>query len=500
MNRFKLKKINFGPLTIMIFISLFLAVLSFILNKIGLKGIQTDNNTLETTIVTVRNILSSDGIKYILGNSLKVFKNCEPLIPTIVTLITISIMEVSGLFKHLFGGLKNVKSWVLTAIILFVCISSTIIGNYSYAIIFPVVAALYKSINKDPKAGIMTAFIGITIGYGAGIVFNYQDILLGDITKISAVNIIDNYKYNPLTNIFVMIAATIIITIVGTVICENKFEKKTKHSEEVDELVTSKVALRASLIAFAVMFVIMIWSIIPGLPLSGWMLDNTAPRYMLKLLGDNAPFKDGIIFILLCMALVCSYIYGKLSRNIKDSREYNKAISKTFQNTGFIFAGLFFASIMNGILEWTNISKVISLILIEFVGNSQMSGVFVIAVTLLVTIIITILNPNTIYNWRLASPILVTSLARANISPSFTLMIFKAGDSIGKCFSPFYIYFILMLGFLYKSDMQNEDINFFGTMKKIFPVVLALALTWIIIIIGWNLIGLPTGINGNSVL
>ena len=79
-------------------------------------------------------------------------------------------------------------------------------------------------------------------------------------------------------------------------------------------------------------------------------------------------------------------------------------------------------------------------------------------------------------------------------------MIFKAGDSIGKCFSPFYIYFILMLGFLYKSDMQNEDINFFGTMRKILPVVLVLALTWIIIIIGWNLIGLPTGINGTSVL
>ena len=56
MNRFKLKKINFGPLTIMIFISIFLAVLCFILNKIGLKGIQTDNNTLETTIITVNNI------------------------------------------------------------------------------------------------------------------------------------------------------------------------------------------------------------------------------------------------------------------------------------------------------------------------------------------------------------------------------------------------------------------------------------------------------------
>jgi p-aminobenzoyl-glutamate transporter AbgT len=62
------------------------------------------------------------------------------------------------------------------------------------------------------------------------------------------------------------------------------------------------------------------------------------------------------MLLTLCIALVCSYVYGKISRNIKNSREFNKSISKTFQNTGFIFAGLFFASIMINILNWTNIS------------------------------------------------------------------------------------------------------------------------------------------------
>ena len=100
----------------------------------------------------------------------------------------------------------------------------------------------------------------------------------------------------------------------------------------------------------------------------------------------------------------------------------------------------------------------------------------------------------------MASPVLVSNLARANISPEFTQMIFKAGDSIGKCFSPFYIFFIIMLGFLYKANNEDEDINFFGTMRKMLPIMLVMAITWIVIIIGWNLIGLPLGIGSSTTM
>ena len=118
----------------------------------------------------------------------------------------------------------------------------------------------------------------------------------------------------------------------------------------------------------------------------------------------------------------------------------------------------------------------------------------------MISIIITILNPSTVSNWSMAAPILVCSLARANISPSFSQMIFKAGDSIGKCFSPFYIFFIIMLGFLYKADEEDDEINFFGTMRKMLPVYLVMTITWIIIILGWNLLGLPMGIGTSTSL
>ena len=495
----KSKKFNVGPLTIMFIISLILMILSFLLNKIGLKGKMTDPNTFETTTVIVNNIFTKEGMRYVIGSSLNNFRLVEPLVVIIVSLITISILEVSGLLNHLFSIFKNLKSNIITFIVLFVSIISTIIGDYSYAILFPLVIALYKTINKDPKVGVMTTFIGITAGYGTGIIYNYQDLVLGKLTETTAHNVLDSYVYNAHSILFIMIASTILLSIIGTIMIEKEFSKKTKKNKE-EELNISAKALSTSAIAFFIMMVFVIWAIIPGLPFSGWLLDNSSNSYLEQVLGNKSPFKDGFILIILCISLVCSYIYGKLSRNIKDSSEFNKAISKTFQNTGFIFAGLFFASIMNSILNWTNLSTVISLNFIELLSNTQMSGVFIVALALFICIVITILNPNTINNWNLASPVLVSSLVRANISPEFSQMIFKAGDSIGKCFSPFYIFFIVLLGFLYKSDEDVDGIKFFGTMKKMMPVILVMAITWIVIIIGWNLVGLPLGIGGTTTM
>lgn len=499
MKKKRKRKFNPGPLTIIIIISLLLMLLSLFLNKIGLTGTMTDNDTLETTIVTVNNVFTRDGIRYVLGSCLKNFRAIEPLVAVIVSLITISILEVSGLLNHIFGRLKNIKSHIITFGLLLICILSSLLGDYSYAIMFPLSAAIYKCINKDPKVGIFTSFIGVTMGYGAGFIYNYQDVVLGRVTETAANHVVDNYIFNGFSMSIIMIVSTILLSVVGTIMIEKEFDKKFKKTKE-EELVTSKSAFRAALCAFILMLAVAIWSIIPNLPLSGWMLSDEPNAYIERLLGDNAPFKDGFMLVVLCIALVCSYIYGKISRNIKGSREFNKAISKTFQNTGFIFAGLFFASIMLSVLEWTNISTVISLNLVEIISKVEMSGIFIVALSLLICIIITIINPVTISNWNLVAPVLVCSLVRANISPEFSQMIFKAGDSIGKCFSPFYIFFIIMLGFLYKSNNEEENISFFGTMRKMMPILLVMTITWVVIIIGWNLIGLPLGIGFSTTM
>lgn len=492
-------KRTLGPLIIMIIISLAIMILSFVLNKLGIQTSITEAGTFETTIVTIKNIFSRQGMQYIFGNCLRNFQMLEPLVTIIIALIAISVLEISGLLKHIFSGLRNTKLGVITGIVLFVSIVSTIIGDYSYAILFPLVAAMYKTINRDPKLGIMTVFIGITMGYGAGILYNYQDIVLGRITELSAIDVISTYIYNEWASLFISIASTVVLTVVGSILIEKYLSKKARRYED-NEIITSSHALKATGLTFLVLFVFVLYSVIPGLPLSGWLLDMNANTYAEKLFGPASPFKEGFLVVFAVISLICGYVYGKVSRNIKNVREYNSAISSAFQNTGFIFAGLFFASIMLSILEWTNISTVLSLKLINLVGNNQMTGVFLILLMFIICVIVTMLNPTAIANWNLASPIFVPLMMRANISPEFTQMIFKASDSVGKSLTPFYIFLFIMLGFLYKYDNDNEELELFGTMRKMMPILLRLAFIWLIIILGWYLLGFNIGIGSSITL
>ena len=155
---------------------------------------------------------------------------------------------------------------------------------------------------------------------------------------------------------------------------------------------------------------------------------------------------------------------------------------------------MFFASIMIGIIDWTNIGTVIAVNLVDFISKLQFTGSLLILIVFIAIVIMSILIPSTLTKWNLIAPVLVPVMIRANISPDFTQFLFKTADSVGKCFSPIYIYFIIMIGFLYKYN-KNENIDIFKTMKKIMPIVLLMFVTWLVIVIGWNLIGLPIGIN-----
>ena len=84
MRKKKIKKFNPGPITVIIILSIGLMVLSFLLNKIGLKGKLTDSNTLETTTITVNNFFTKEGFRHVIGSSLKNFRSIEPLVAIIV--------------------------------------------------------------------------------------------------------------------------------------------------------------------------------------------------------------------------------------------------------------------------------------------------------------------------------------------------------------------------------------------------------------------------------
>jgi aminobenzoyl-glutamate transport protein len=498
--RKKKKKLFQGALSSIIVMGLFIMILSFILSLIGFEGYEThiSNGYLESSLVTVNNFISFNGFKYLFNNSIINFKMFEPLALLVISLIGVSVAEVSGLLDPIFLPLKKIRSSFLTFIVVLVGVSITFFGNYSYVMLFPLVGILYKKIGKSPILGFLTVFLGITLGYGTGIMFNYDSYVLGSLTQAAArVEVDKDYVFSLVSTEYIMVISTFIISIILSNLIEKRIAPIFKKCEFVPS--NNKFSY-PTFVLFIILVFILIYMIIPGLPFSGLLLDNNAVRYIDKLFGSNSPFSNGFICIFSLILSICGFFYGYL-HGIKNHDIYVKGICTTFDGLGYMFVLMFFISQLYGIIEWTNIGVVFGSKMIDFISNLQLSGVFLIIIFFLIVVFMSILLPSTTSKWIIASPVVVPLFMRSNITPDFTQFVFQIADSVGKGLTPLYCYFIIMLGFIEKYSRNDEkNVSFLDTIKLIMPFVFIIGLIWLVVISLWYASGMPIGINGFSTL
>lgn len=494
----KKKERNIGPVIALLILIVVVAVTSFVFSIFEVQGQRTEihNGVLETSLVTINNALSKDGIKYIISNALTNLQMFEPLILLIISLIGYGIGEASGFFKAIYTPLKKVHPTLITFSILFVGIISSFIGEYSYVILIPIVALIYKYIGRRPMLGILTVFLGITIGYGTGLIPSVEDYMLGELSTAAAIVDVDkNYVYNAFSSIYLQLASTVILTIAGTFIIENVLAPRVPKTKiEDDELIISKKALRATRIIIALVFIAVAYTIIPGLPGSGMLLGQ-GDSYILRLFGEGSPFRSGLIIVILATNMLCGYAYGYLSRNIKNSTEFSVGMGENFEGLGYVFVLMFFAAQLIELLEWTNIGEVLLLNIVDFMGTLQFTGIPLLIFMFFAMILIGIIMPSTSTKWILSSPMLIPLFMKSNITPDFTQFVFRVTDGISKSISPFFIYFIIMMAFLEKyNENEKYKVTIKGILKLISPVIGIFIFLWLLIIIGWYIIGLPIGL------
>ena len=484
-----------SPVITMCILILVALIVSFLLAKINFDGTQTtiENGILETSIIVVKNIFSKEGLIYLFSNIITNFTLLEPFVLIILSLMAISVAKESGLLKHLFEPLKKLKSNVLTFIVIFVSVISTIIGDYSYIILLPIVAILYQYVNRSPILGILTVFLGITLGYGTGIFYNYNDYTLGVLTEAAAVIDVDpSYKFNLYSNIYIMVVSSIIISFLITFLIDKFLLKKIKLVNKYeDEIKTSKKALIFSLISFLICIIPIIIMIMPN----GILLDNTQTKYVAKLFSANAPFNLSFMYLFLMIIAVASFVYGFVSKNFKNNHEFGWSFTKEFNNVGYLFVLMFLSSILIGIINWTNLGIVIANNLVYIISLFDFTGIPLIIITFVFIVVMSILIPGSLEKWALISPILVPLFMRGNLTPDFAQFVFKAADSVGKILTPLFIYFIIMLGFIQKYNPNENKVTLFNTFKLIWPIIITMIIFWLLILIIWYVAGLPLGID-----
>jgi aminobenzoyl-glutamate transport protein len=514
MNIKKIKaKITLHPIMSILFMTGFIIVLSSILSLLGIqatsKTISTTSLEYKTSIVEVTSLLSISGIKYIFTSTVEYFMNFAPLSSLIIILIGIGIMEKSGFLKTAFTLLtKNMKKNTVTFVLVLISILAGIIGDLSYIILIPLSAILFSYGKRNPILGIIASFAGLSCGSGINVFLTSVDSSLLSLTTLASHMVDANYTIETTSFIFIMFVAIIALSFIITAITEryvvyklDKYEiPATNVQEEFAIGKKEKKGLFLALVAGAIYLLIFLYNIIPGLPLSGKLLDDSQVLFIDKLFSYNSFFTTGFVFIVTMYFIILGLFYGIGAKTIKNNRDLCEDLGHSLDGIGKILVLILFASILINVFKYTDIGTIIVTELANLINSLSFTGLPLIIALFIIAIISTIFVPSSITKWTLISGIIIPIFMKAGISPEFTQVIFRFGESVSMGLTPLFSYFVIYLAFLEKYNQGKKSINITKAIKYQLPYSILTFIVLLTILIVWYIVGLPIGIGSAAAL
>lgn len=508
MNVKKIKqKITLHPImTILILVGVTI-ILSCILSLFGLQAtvrkVSTTSLEYKNSITEITSLVSITGLKYIFTSTVANFVSFAPLSSLIIILIGIGIMEKSGFLKTSFTLLtKNAKKNTVTFVLVLISILLGIIGDLSYIVLIPISAILFDYGKRNPKIGIIASFAGLTCGSGINVLLTSIDSSLLSLTNLAA-NIVDkNYAIETTSFVIIMAVAVIALAFLITQITEkhlvyklDKYEiPKTEVEEEFSIGKKEKKGLALAIIAGVIYILIFLYNIIPGLPFSGKLLDDSQIFYIDKLFSYNSFFSTGFVFIVTMFFIILGFFYGIGAKTIKNNRDLCEDLGHSLDGIGKILVLIFFASILINVFKYTNIGTVIVALLADLISKVPFTGIPLIITLFVVAVIATIFVPSSISKWAILSGITVPVFMKAGISPEFTQIIFRFGESVSMGLTPLFSYFVIYLAFLEKYNQDKKTINLLKAIRYQAPYATVTFVLLLTLLIVWYIVGLPIGI------
>ncbi len=497
------KKIKLSPIMTFIILTFVTIILSGVLHLFNMQSEYSTVNKVTSefvnNVVEVKNLLSTSGLKHIATTAVSSFVNFTPLSTLIIVLIGIGVLEKTGFLKTFFTLLtRNSKKNTITFLLVLISLMFSILGDIGFVVMLPLGALLFKYGRRNPLGGIIASFASLSFGYGINLLLSANDSSLLSITLNAAKALDPNYKIGVFFYLFIMIIALIATAIIFTSITERRVMTKLPRVEYTEEeLVITNKELRGLIVGifFGIIYVLLVvYMIIPGLPLSGTLLDKTGTMYIDMLFGPNSLFNKGFIFIVTMLFVIIGLGYGVMTKTIKSNNDVAVSLGASLDGIGNIIVMIFFASLFINVFEESNIGVVICGSFAKLISGFNFTGIWLLILTFILIAIANIFCPSSIVKWEIFSGSVVPVFMNASISPEFAQVLFTAADSITKGITPLFIYFVIYIAFLEKFNTSDDTITLFGSIKYLRTYALYITIIWFIIIVGWYLMGIPIGI------
>ena len=448
-----------------------------------------------TETTKVKGLLQGDGIRYLFTSFVSNFRNFSAVAIILVVMVGVGLAEAAGLIAALIRKLVGVSSKsTLTFIIVLLGVVSSIASDAGYLVLIPLGAAAFKSVGRNPLAGLAAAFAGVAAGFGVNFLITPLDGVLVEITNDTSGS--SENHIDLASNLYFGIASTIFVTIVLTFITAKLVENRLgawdpadagegpQEADDAPEVTPEqekrglKFALWATL---AVLVGITLLTAIPGAPLRN---PDTG-----KVIGDS-PFMDSLIVIIMIVFYVAGYAYGRGAGTIKGSEDVLKTITKSWAGlAGLLFLFLLIAQFI-AYFNYSKIAEVLAVKLGDVLEHMDIGKVWLLIGVIIVSMIVDLIIPQAIAKWALLAPIFVPLMLRLGVAPQTVLAAYRVGDSPFNVLTPLMAYFPLIVIF---AKRYRKDAGIGTVVSLMLPYAIVLSILWILFFVVWYLIGIPLG-------
>ena len=473
-----------NPFLLFVYLIAILMVASAVISWLNITAVNPSNGE----VIHVKNLLSVEGIQWILPNVIKNFSGFTPLGSILALVIGAGLAERVGLLQSLMYKMASkVNARYASYMVIFIAFFSHISSDAALVVMPPLGALIFLAVGRHPVAGLLAAIAGVGCGFTANLLIVTTDVLLSGLSTEAAKAINPAVQVSVIDNWYFMAASVILLTIVGAILTDKFVEPRLpvyrgERNEEMKKLTPEQNrGLMASGIAALVFIGLVALLVVPeAAPLRNPKTGGIIP----------SPFIQGIVPLIILFFFVISVPYGMVTKQIRSASDVPDLLVDPMKSMAGFIAMVFPLSQFVAFFNWSNMGKFMAIGLTDVLENLGMTGIPAFLGLIFLSALLCMFIASGSAIWSILAPIFVPMFMLLGFHPAFAQIVFRVADSSVIPLAPMSPFVPLFLGFLQR---YNKEAKLGTYYSLVLPYPIVFFVVWLLMLVGWYLLGLPIG-------
>lgn len=440
-------------------------------------------------IIPVKNLLSIEGLHFILQKTVTNFTSFAPLGIVLVAMLGIGIAEKSGLIGVVIRLLVlSSPRKLLTFVIVFAGVMSNAASDVGYVLLIPLSGVIFLAVGRHPIAGMAAAFAGVSGGFSANLLLGTIDPLLAGLSQEAAQIIDPSYQVNATANYYFMFVSTFMIAFAGTFVTEKIVVPRlgAYHSEEIipEKLEQLSKSEKKGLLWATIIFGIYILIILAGtIPTDGYFRGEEGS--LLK-----SPLLEGVVTLLFLVAGSAGIAYGVAIGKFKNDSDVMNGMADSMKTMATYLVLVFFAAQFVAYFKESNLGIYVAVTGAEALMAADLNVYVLMVLFIFFAGTVNLVMGSASAKWAIMAPIFIPIFMLMGYSPELSQAVFRIGDSVTNIISPMMSFFALIIAFVQKYDKKAG----IGTIISVMiPYTFVFTILWTLLLFVWIYFGWPLG-------